>query len=164
MNKFMLMLGLLLIIGLSFARPTWTQAVEGRYYCSFEYSNDLYLIADDMVDAERLSSEECNLHDMYSDLYFYTEPLSMFYSLEDMYDAADCGPDIMEDPIPHFRAAMRSYNSMSADFRAMFNQCVRSYLQEGGDRGDLVSALSSAREDYLGCVRNPDSICHPLLE
>jgi hypothetical protein len=159
MNKFMVVLGLLLVIGLSFARPAWTQPVEGRYYCSFEYSDDMYEIAEDMDEQVEFTPEQCDLKHMYSYLYYYTQPLNMFYSLEDMYNAADCGPDIMEDPIPHFRAAMSSYNGVSTDFKAHFNQCVRSYSQEGGDMTALKDNLGMARDSYLSCVRNPDSIC-----
>ena len=158
------MLGLLLVVGLSFAgMPTWTQSAEGRYSCSFIYSDSLYAISNDMAGAENLSLAECDRKTMDYDLYVYTEPWNMLHSLQWMHAAAGCTPDSVEDPVAEFRSAMISYNSVAANFKMLFNQCARSYMNKGGNRAELIDALNSARDSYSACIAHGDACWLPTV-
>jgi hypothetical protein len=148
MNTKMLMLGILLIAGLSFAATTWMEPVYYRYGCACDYVQDEYgleYIAGNWgFYTPEMNEYAQNMCTMGGDLY------GMWVAL---YDGDE--PDVAM-----FRANMAAFNSHNALFKREFNTQLRIYLAESEDpekyRAGILEDLQYAREDiYTDCVRNP---------
>ena len=147
MNKLMIVLGLLLIAGISFARPDpgpwqygWQGAVAHRYDCGL-YSAD----------------EQYHAAYMYMQPYATATQLFYMHNYVHMMDFAvwDSGESGMmyDYYATPFRADMAAYNSENSLFRSFFNAAYRNYMAQTGDSGGYVrSYLAGVRASYLACV------------
>ena len=166
MNTKMLMLGILLIAGLSFARITpdnWMTHVETRYYC------------DEMYSAKGYSEEMPGLsYIAFSDYDFDTEYACIDERAMDGYlDAMDAaireedgmcdnsGCNLGEPSATGFRSNMLYYNTNAAQFKALFLQGVRACMAGHPTeypRATVAGWLNSAKAGYLACL-SEEGLC-----
>ena len=150
MNKLMIVLGLLLIAGLSFAwlPPTswqyeWQKYVSWRYDCQYGY-----------VAAGQYSLAEY--------MYAYAQPYVAYSQLYDMasyldgmnyhlFDSGTAGMAYDYYATP-FRADMAGYNSDNAAFKTIFNAVLRTYLQHGGSSSHVMGMLNGFNTNYRECI------------
>jgi hypothetical protein len=148
MKKFML-LGLLIMMGLSFAQPeNWMQPAQGRYYCDVMYSAALTDYAHDSLGATE---------DQFSQMFdLVASEGGMAGNVGAMYVYADCN-DIGQYP-SQFRAEMASYNTDSAAFKRIFNTVLRNYLTaHPTERSTIFSQLALYAQDRRDCItQEPD--------
>jgi hypothetical protein len=152
MNKGMIMLGLLLIVGLSFAwaagpwQNQWQNYTSWRYDCNIGDIglNQYYLAADYMYVNAQPYIPYSQITSMYGYLYYMqiANNNMMWTMMEGNYDYYP-GP---------FRVDMAAYNSNGASFKAIFNAVLRTYLQHGGDRTYVLGMLNGFNSDYRECI------------
>jgi hypothetical protein len=146
MNKLMIVLGLLLIAGLSFARPSfqypWQDAVLDRYICHVEnVPTEQYYVGYYMYQYTQpyiLPSQMQALLDYTNGMQYY-----LYTGMGGEYYAAP------------FRADMGLYNSNNVAFRTVFNAMLRTYLAHGGDRAYVLDWLNGINQDYRNCLMPP---------
>ena len=157
MNTKMLMLGILLIVGLSFAGPTipdnWMTNSVNRYDCNYGYNDDgwedigLYDIAEDYDDVCDGGCWDFDAMDPYL--------VTMDSAVRGEYDMcyySGCWCDEEDISATSFRSSMLEYNVASAGYKAEFLAGARAYLAHGGSRADILGDLQDARADYMGCL------------
>ncbi len=149
MNKLMIVLGLLLIGGLSFAGDApgpwqygWQESIFDRYVCHVEnVPTEQYYVGYYM--------------------YQYTQPYIMPSQMQALLDYTNgmqyylysgMANDYYQAP---FRADMGLYNSNNAAFRTVFNAMLRTYLQHGGDRTHILGWLNEINDGYRSCLMGP---------
>lgn len=171
MNKYLILLGLVLIASLSFAQPeNWMQSVEYRYGCMFEYND--YLL-DEAVDGCTMGEDNYN---MLSDYMWcggkgITVSTCMDNDLFGMFRAADCP---MVEPRSEaevdganpaiFRTYMSGFNANNFLFKQKFNSLVRECIAGTligctCDREDLLGDLQGARATYMACLNEREPYC-----
>ncbi len=145
MNNGMIMLGLLLIGGLSFATSIhsweypWQTTVYGHYSCSFNYlSNYQYALA-----------------------YSYMAPYAGPYQMANMYNALYyMNVDLRNMWIHYyatpFKSDVASYNGDNSLFSGIFNSVLRAYIAhaDSGARANILSLLQGYNDQYRSCI-NP---------
>ena len=146
MNKGMIMLGLLLIVGLSFATLSWQYDWQGyvfdRYDCNLQ-ATDMYkfgFAAEYLYPSYASNTQMNNLNYALMDMQYYVLPGMAF--------------DYYATP---FRADMGRYNSASSEFNMLFNALIRNYLSQTGpdERELLMDWLQNYRGFYAYCLTGP---------
>ena len=144
MNKGMIMLGILLLAGFSFAfiagpwQYDWQNYVSWRYNCQFydvglpQYSLANYMYA-------------------YAQPYVQYSQLASMNSFLNYMGIADSGM-MGHYYISPFSADMNTYNSNNAAFNAVFNAVLRAYLQHGGNSGYILGMLNAFNGNYRECI------------
>lgn len=149
MNKGMMMLGLLLIVGLSFAGDApgpwqngWQESIFDRYWCHIDnVPTEQYYVGYYM--------------------YQYTQPYIMPSQMQALLDYTNgmqyyLMNGMANDYYPsQFRVDMGLYNSNSGAFRTVFNAMLRTYLQHGGDRTYILGWLNEINGEYRSCLNPP---------
>lgn len=152
--KKLILLGILLLAGLSFARTpmNWMQSVEGRYYCDWIYNGqNLYDYS-----TGPLGATPQQLSQMSNYLYGNGIP-GMAGELYDMYYAAECPPSEGTDPV-EFRQSLLAYNMNAAGFKSVFLQVLRNcIIAHPAERTHIMEEMASFRAGYTGCL--PGTFC-----
>ncbi len=143
MNKLMIMLGLLLIAGLSFAfvgpwQNEWQNYASWRYMCNIEeVGTEQYILADYMYVAAQPYIPYSQITSMNNYLYYMA--------------VANSG--MMWDYYPSpFRADMAAYNTNNGAFKTIFNAVLRTYLQHGGSSSYVMGMLNGFNANYRDCI------------
>jgi hypothetical protein len=142
MNKLMIVLGFLLIAGISFATLSWQypwqEYVSWRYICNYEFST----------------------YGQYEAAYAYMQPYASPSELYSMYqylgmmDGRLTGM-VFDYYATPFRADMAGYNSANSLFRSIFNAAYREYYAATGDPGFVArNYLAGLRASYTVCASN----------
>jgi hypothetical protein len=147
MNKGMIVLGLLLVVGLSFAgvgpwQYDWQEHVSWRYACDYWMGEDQYSAAFYYMQPYA-SPTELMYMEYYQDVVKYWELFGTDgdYGMMDEYYATP------------FRADMAGYNSANSLFRSIFNAAYREYMAATGDPSFVArDYLAGARASYVHCV------------
>jgi hypothetical protein len=170
MNTKMLMLGILLIAGLSFAaypvECRWAYAVTDRYLCSvvnaFEGNNGDITSYGYYTLAEELAADDPRYATYLENMFGYLGanrlvPSTMRNGVYNMRQNV-CVEDGTTYVPPAFRSGMLEYNTNAALFKREFNSLLRLYLANNPtDRSDVLKYLSDIRADYTDCV-SPHSV------
>jgi hypothetical protein len=163
MNTKMLMLGILLIAGLSFAQ-NWMEYSVNRYGCNYIYNskgwneiglNSIAVDYDETVECEG----DWNLRAM--DGYREDMSWALWDDGEDeMCYHSGCWYSGEGTSVTEFRSSMIEYNVAAAGFKAEFLSGLRTCLADGGSRADILEDLQDARADYLDCLADSTASCY----
>ncbi len=145
MNKGMIMLGLLLIVGLSFAVPVpggtwqypWQNTTFLHYACSYAYVS----------------------YYQYALAYSYMAPYAGPYQMANMYSAlyymlGHARSLYYDYPATVFKTDMLGYNSDNSLFSGIFNSVLRAFIAhaDSGARANILSLLQSYNSNYRDCI------------
>lgn len=158
MNKYLILLGVVLLASLSFAQgDNWMQYVEWRYGCAFDYNYDLW----DMVIPGGCEIGDIEDWELLDDYLFENEG-SMGDSLETMYYAAECEEDGGANPT-EFRSAMLSFNTNNLLFKQKFLSLVRGCLTDTIEcdcsEEHMMEDLAFMLSEYKGCLNDREPYC-----
>lgn len=162
--KTYILLGMLLLLGVSFAAETynWMEYLINKYPCNYAYNKYGYI--DGNYDMGLMEIAE-NYDDCDDPAYWDCEGMDI--ALEDMAAAVDgeSEPDAMctnsgcwsegdyTNPVA-FKASMLEYNAAMARFKAMFLAGYRSYLADGGSSSGPMLLMQQASADYQKCLND----------
>ncbi len=143
MNKYLILLGLVLIASLSFAKggpDNWMQSVQGKYSCNALYIEHLYGLAHDY---------KMGTIDQRNALLTYgSGSYGRVYG--PMYAYAGCGGS---EDLSSFHSQMISYNSEVSSFNQIFTSVLKGYLtSHPGDISDIRTFLSNEMSSYRECI------------
>jgi hypothetical protein len=156
MNTKMLMLGILLLAGLSFALPTpsWMTYTESRYSCNYYYNEQGY------IDTGLLGivyTYDPGIHywaqsDMENDLQNMEGHV---WGRGGMWDTGCDSPNAAL-----FRTNMLAYNADSALYKSRFLAGLRAYITAVPiNRTPVMADMQVAMEDYKFCLSDIGQ-CH----
>lgn len=156
MNKYLILLGLVLLASLSFAADgpsNWMQSVEGRYSCMYDYNYwQLELIG---PGCEIIGEDE--YFDII-DTYFECEGC-MIDNLGMMMSSAGCSRAPTNPAL--FRSQMGAFNANNLAFRQIFlskiRGCIAGTLRcdcggEGTNREFILAEMREFNADYRSCL------------
>lgn len=153
MNSKMLMLGILLLAGLSFANggpQNWMQTAQARYNCNLMYvggpGHSLMNIA--QTDLSACGYFDCG--EMQTDIMFL---IQILFSRDSMCENAGCYIDPGPDP-EGFRSNMLAYSARSAHFKSFFLSGMRAYLADAdaGEKAYAYEVMQSGLSSYRECL------------
>ncbi len=145
MNKGMIMLGIILLAGLSFAAAIhweypWQGAVSHNYGCSlFDESYYHYQMAYAYMYAYAGPSDLTNMYYAFNQMnYFRSRMASPYY---DYYATI-------------FKSDMLSYNGQNSLFNGIFNSVLRAYMAhaDSGARANILALLQGYNGLYRTCI------------
>ncbi len=157
--KTYILLGILLLAGLSFAKmaPNWMMYAVNGYGCNYDYNSQggwhapgLYSIVANYDNLSSCHYWSCNT--MANDLD------AMYWAVWDdgsytqMCSYSGCyGSSYMSTT--DFRSSILGYNVAAADYKSHFLAGLRAYLAENpGDKSDILSDLQGTMADYRACL------------
>ena len=165
MNTKLLMLGILIITGLSFAEapPNWMEYAVNRYGCNYYYNWNGW---DSLTGLWRLvgnydgSCEYWGCTDMGIDLDAMNR--AVWDKEEDkMCYHSGCWYEGEGTSTTDFRSSMLEYNVAAVDFKSHFLFGLRAYLAENPeDRSDILADLQDSKADYRDCLADSTSSCY----
>lgn len=151
MNKYLILLGLVLLASLSFAQG-WMQYVEGRYSCTYDYNYHLLELLG--PGCEILTEDEFFEA---IDTYFECRGC-MLDNVYMMMSSAGCSRAPTDPAL--FRSSMSLFNSKALLFRQMYVAKIRECLADPRclcTSEDILEDMGDFRSDYAKCAgENPE--------
>lgn len=159
MDKYLILLGMMLLASLSFAGEipvvNWMQYVEGRYACMVFYDGGLFQLASTDGEGSCRMGTEDQRNQMLT-IWSMGEGNTIVKYFEGM--AVDSGCSGKPNQLA-FRSDMLGFNMLNAQFRGIFLSALRSCLAGEDectcDRGEIVALMNTIRTNYMTCISIP---------
>ncbi len=160
MNKYLILLGLVLIASLSFAGKggpeNWMQISEGNYDCMYKYNLDLL----NLIGPSCYIITEGQYFSIY-DTYFDSKG-GMFGAMEEMYYYSGCdGPVSPSD----FKSGMLLFNTNNVAFKQIYLANIKECVADPGcycSKGEVLGYLNEFKSSYQGCVSDRAYCVEPM--